>query len=252
LKSRHFHSEEKNSSLFVVQKDDFEFVNPWDQYKKDTINVSLQIQYLIIQENLPGIPMATAIKLMSKRANEDWVKKKEELKSIKIPDQLINLLESVKKRDQEKILKGLQLKSSELDAFILFAYDKFKYRYSMYTREFEQKGSEDLDLPTALLNDEGKVERYGKSQLSDGQIKQSIEHRKVHIARFLDLGNSFHCFFYTTKSLTGKENKLRAERPHLHYVSSAWSLPRKDLLEKLMTRRYNLGSTPHIDFLRYK
>jgi hypothetical protein len=107
-------------------------------------------------------------------------------------------------------------------------------------------------MSAAIINEQDEVERYSESRLTDGQIKQSIEHRKYHIARFLDLKDTWHCFFYTFKSLKGKEHKFREDRPHMHYVSNAWGFKREDALKQLLSRKYSLGSTPHIDFIRYE
>ena len=76
---------------------------------------------------------------------------------------------------------------------------------------------------------------------------EDVEHRKVIVSKFLDKGDIWHCFFLTFKSLDGKEN-YHDGQPHLHYISSAWNIPRQEVKEQLTSKKYSLPSLPHIDF----
>lgn len=250
MKARVFKSETKEDDhIHIVSKENFEFVNPWDEYKRDTINVSMYFDNLILKNELPEASRHSVMKVLNDRPNAAWRKKEKELQETKIPEPLLSLLETTKKNDQQKLLRDLTIRSSELNSFITYAFDKYGYLYSMYTRQFEYNGLEGKEMPTALLKN-GKVERYGRSNLTDGQLQQTIEHQKVHVARFLDIDGFFHCFFYSFRSLKGKELSFREDRPHLHYISSAWGMKRERVQNELMSRKYKLGSTPHIDFIR--
>ena len=250
MKARVFNSEtNEDVQIHMLSKENFEFVNPWDEFRRDTINISIYFDNVTLKNKIPEAPRHTVMKVLNERAYAAWRKKVRELQEINIPKPLISLLKTTKKKDQEKLLRGLTLRSSELHSFITYAFDNYNYLYSMYTRQFDYNGLNDEEIPTALLKN-GKVERYGRSNLTDGQLQQTIEHQKVHVARFLDIDNFFHCFFYSFKSLKGKELSLRKDRPHLHYISSAWGMKRERVLSELMSRKYKLGSTPHINFIR--
>lgn len=242
----------KEGNLHIWREDNFEFVNPWERLKKSVVDVSLRVDSLHLENELgyPDIPPRLKRKILIERAEEKWLDKKTELKSVKVPIVLKQLLTTNKKRDQKKLLKGLTIRSSELLAFFLYAFDEYDFAYSMYTSEYHKKGIRPSDVPTATLDAEKNVRRFEDSDFSDGEIRQMIEHRKFHVARFIDNHDVWHCFFYSFKSIGGRELPNREERPHIHYISNAWGFSREFVLKQILSRKYNLGSTPHLDYLR--
>ena len=128
------------------------------------------------------------------------------------------------------------------------AFENYGYTYSCYRAKHNHKGLEEAQLPELIYVEEnGNVTSIGETKLSKGQLKQAIEHRKITVSKFLDSGESWHCFFLTFKSLSGKES-FKDGQPHLHYISDKWNIPRKEVVEQLTNKKYNLPSLPHIDF----
>ena len=122
----------------------------------------------------------------------------------------------------------------------------------MYQNEITPSGIDSTKMPYAsLINENGEVEKFGKTELSDGQIKQVIQHRKVTVARIFDNGDRWHCFFANYRSLNGEEIWLGKNQPHFHYISNAFGISRQDLINELKAKKYNLGNVPHIKLLDY-
>ncbi len=95
-----------------------------------------------------------------------------------------------------------------------------------------------------LENNEVKI--IGNTTLTKGQIKSAINQRHAVVAKFLDKGDKWHCFFQTYRSIRGMET---GEYPHLHYISHAWGLSREHVLRQLRSKNYKLPSSlPHIRF----
>ena len=204
---------------------------------------------------MTGFPIDNPLgqSILIKRAIKEWKEKYQELKSIKIPKGLRTILENkLSKKEQIAILKGLSLNSEQVLAFLIMAGEEFKYKYSQYRGEHLPKGFEGKKMPTvAELKDNGETESIGDTELTTGQIKQTITQRHVAVSKFLDRDDQWHCFFLTYKSLGGEEN-YKGGQPHLHYISSAWGLSRQDVLTQLKSKNYKLPSLPHIDYERHR
>ena len=99
----------------------------------------------------------------------------------------------------------------------------------------------------AYKKEDGDITIVGDTKLTKGQIKQAIDQRRMLITKFLDKGDIWHCFFYTYKSLSGKESGgLR----HMPYVSNAWNFTRKEALLKFRDKYYPFSSVPHIEYIK--
>lgn len=187
-------------------------------------------------------------KILFKRALKDWNEEYRKYKAIDLPINLLNLLKTDKKKEQIRLLQGLSLTSQELIAFIFKAYEDYGYLYSQYSASHHHKGLDESVLPEAIYIDKtNKVHSVGKTILTEGQLRQVIEHRKVIVSKFLDKDSKWHCFFLTYKSLGGKE-QYKDGKPHLHYISNAWNIPRNEVKEQLTNKKHHLPSLPHIDF----
>lgn len=166
--------------------------------------------------------------------------------STPIPENLVSLIKSTSKKEQQKLLKGFSLTTDELLSFICNAWTQHGFSFSEYIVEHQPKGFENKQLPRlAHKNADNEIKSIGKTSLTNGEIKNLIDHRSITVSKFIDKGDVWHCFFLTYKSLKGEE---AGEKPHLHYISSAWGLPRKQVLVQLKSKSYSLPSLPHIDF----
>jgi hypothetical protein len=70
----------------------------------------------------------------------------------------------------------------------------------------------------------GVFEILGKRELSEKQLMHRLGIKNYVVAKFLDKGNEWHCFFITYASMSGKETFLGEEQPHYNYVSDKFNL----------------------------
>ncbi|WP_346883642.1 hypothetical protein [uncultured Algibacter sp.] len=238
--------------LIKAQQEDFEYQNPIEYYKGEIIlnqMINYGISPDIINNNEELSDKDTEL---FNKAVEFWIKYKRKFDNINIPNELIKLLLSKKKAIQKDLLQGMVLTPNILTAFIFKAYEKYGYTLSQYTSEFNQKNIDLSKMPFAYrVKDNGEVEVIGETELSDGQLKQALEHRSVKIAKFLDKGNDWHCFFITFQSIGGRETWLGKKQPHYHYISNHFGIKREKVIEQLKSRKYKLGNLPHIKLIEY-
>lgn len=96
-----------------------------------------------------------------------------------------------------------------------------------------------------MKKEDGEIQKFGKTELTDGQLKQALEQRSVKIAKILEKDGEWHCFFITYNSIRGKEN-WRNSKPHFHYISNYFGISKKAVVEQIKSKKYKLGNLPHI------
>ncbi|MCB9282643.1 MAG: hypothetical protein H6563_01100 [Lewinellaceae bacterium] len=244
-----------NGFYTIAEGVDFEFENPLEKIRElyVTTNVIFDENILLLKsekdEDLRKLMQnrKMAIYALYEKAFKEWEIKKKEYLSIEVPPALFKVLKSNSKKEQIQALKGLTVTNSELTAFICQAGENLGYKYSQYKSHHYPNGLEEDKLPEMFYTDGtgGDVKVIGETSLSDGQLKQAIDHRKVIVAKFLDNQDSWHCFFLTYKSLRGEE---RWEHPHLHYISNTWEIERSEVVKQLSDKNYSLPSLPHINY----
>ncbi|HTB52333.1 MAG TPA: hypothetical protein VK718_06120 [Ferruginibacter sp.] len=254
-----------NQNVFytVTEVVDFEYVNPVERLAEIIIAASIQREKDFLSfamenndEVKPPIeienPQEIIDRVIKKRAVEAWDKLYEEIISTTLPDNIMDILTSSSKKEQEKILEGMSLTGDQLQSLIFKAWQDHGFHYSCYTSSHNHNGLDEKQMPPFAYKNEEEIITIGKTSLTSGQIKQAIEHRHVVIAKFLDKGNEWHCFFYTHKSLSGEEKAWNDGQPHLHYISHTSGLSRDYVLKQLHSKRYKLGSLPHINFYTHR
>ena len=241
---------EKKLSFNIYENEDFEKKNPIEIFMdvNITLNMSMERKFLIANK-FHGPPELIE-QVLLKRALQSWDTEYKRLLAIDIPENLFKILETDKKKDQVKALKDLTFSSSQLMSFAIKAYINYGYLYSCYRVEFPQTGLDISQLPKAAHVTDNKVEIIGKTGLSEGQLRQAIDHRKVIISKFIDNADKWHCFFLTYNSLKGGES-YNDGTPHMHYISSAWGIDRAEVVRQLKSKTYKLPSLPHINFIRH-
>lgn len=111
-------------------------------------------------------------------------------------------------------------------------------------------GLEGKKLPKLFhIKEDGTIEKVGETDLTDGELKNVIEHRKVIVSHFLEYGDFWQCFFLTYKSISGKENWKNGQA-HFHYISSSCGISKADFIESMRTGKYKSTSI-HIYLLDY-
>jgi hypothetical protein len=201
----------------------------------------------------PVVDADAIIKRVSlKEGIKAWQEEFQNIKSQKLNDNIFKILESTSKKEQIKLLKGLSFSSDEFMAFVFRAWEDYGFTYSVYTSHHNHNGLDNKQMPGMVYKEEdGSITSIGHTKLTEGQLKQAIDHRTVIVSKFLDKGALWHCFFLTFKSIKGEENYKNGQ-PHLHYISHAWDLSREYVLSQLKSKDYKLPSLPHIDFHTYR
>lgn len=248
----------KKGFINLTIAEDYEYLNPIEKLSEMIFNRNLNIltsAALLKPKELENAPDGIDVEKVFKKVAFDkaTIELKEfldELRAIKLPDPLLSILTERKKADQIRALDKISLESNELMAFIITAFEKHGFLYSMYTSSHLHKGLDKRKMPRfAIKEDDGSISSVGQTTLSSGQIKSAIDQRINIIARFLDKGSEWHCFYYTYNSIGGKEV---GGIPHIHYISHSWGLTRVEVLRQLKSRHYKLPRSPHIPFERYR
>lgn len=248
---REFTNAKTGEKMLMFESEDFENVKPVKHYGDFFIVKSLILNG-VPQEELNGQrkPSDQSKKIFIEAALQ-WQKMLAEFKAVEIPENLRKVLSSKKKSEQEALLKGIAINPDILMGLLIFA-EQQGYTMSQYSSEFSQKGVDISKMPLAyVVQEDGQVKVLGESEMSDGQLRQAIEHRKVKVAKFLDRGDDWHCFFATYKSLRGEETWLGQKQPHFHYISNAFGIQREKVVAQLKSEEYKLGNLPHIKLEDY-
>jgi hypothetical protein len=248
---REYINKKEKEKYVVFEDNDFEYEKPVKHYGDFHI-ITQMVLLGIPNEELDGVkPPSEESKQILIEAITNWNEMLANFKKIELPKELIQIFDTKKKKEQIDLLKKVVLNTDILMAFLIKA-EELGYTLSQYTSEYHQKGLDFSKMPLAYeVKDDGSVEKMGKTELSDGQLKQAIEHRKITVAKFLDKGDMWHCFFATYKSFRGEEIWLGENQPHYHYISSAFGIEREKVVEQLKSEKYKLGNLPHIKLEDY-
>lgn len=236
----------ESHSLYSVGE--FEYANPKDKFKEMYVGIGtgMRYDYLRMFTQSMGIPFYPELlhKQITKGSEKEWKAEYRSMKERRIPQPLLQILQCTSKKEQIKLLDGLHLNTDLLSSFILLAGEQFKFTYSQYRVEYSPSGTDPNDLPKmAYKDDDGKIISFGNTDLKDGEIKNAIDQRKVIVSKFLDKGDSWHCFYLTYRGLYGLE---KGHPPHIHYISNSFGLTRDRVVTELKGRNYNLPRGPHI------
>lgn len=234
----------------IFSTDKVEKVNPVEYYKTYELEKrAISLRDLLNAKN-PFLASQLDDKFFIKKAEETLVGFFEQFEQTKIHDNFIELLKSTRKKDQVRFLKGMTLNPDELMSLIFKSYKDFGFLYSKYLFENLPSGLEGKKLPKLFhLKEEGKIEKVGETDLTDGELKNIIEQRKVIVSHFFEKEDFWHCFFVTYNSIGGKEIWKKGQA-HFHYISSSFGNSKKDFIESMKTGKYKSTSI-HIDLLDY-
>lgn len=229
---------------------DIEFTDPTKYYSEHEIKKhKFEIKDLLFMKNA-FLASQLNEDFFTKNALKHWEDKLIEINNTVVPDNFLYLLDATTKADQIKLLKGQSLTPEQLIAFIFKAWTDYGFAFSQYTAEHHHKGLDESQLPKLIHIENDKVKTVGETSLTDGQLKNVIEHRKVIVAKLFDKGVNWHCLFVTFNSLAGKEN-WQGGQPHFHYISDKFGLTREEVVNRIKSGNY--VSTPvHIPLFDYR
>ena len=243
--------DDKGGVYHVNTIDDFEHVNPLLHEMEHYVNSRIRMMAVVLEsQGLEEIIPATR-KAREKMAIKGWVERYKEVLAVSIPENLMALLDNKSKKEQIRLLKSLTIDFDELNAFIWKACMDFDFTHSQYKSVRHQNGLDLSKLPRFIYKHaNGSVTKAGATSLSDKQLRVVIDTRKVILAKFLDRGEEWLCFYYTFKSIAGQEN-YGDEQPHIHFISDKWGVPRADIVAGIKSGYYKAPSTtPHINIVK--
>ncbi len=249
------------SILNMYKQPDVQFVNPISLSFQNIVGLNIHMdvqryklteQYRVFKkhEQLLEFDLESKIhKVAFEHAIEYANKMHKEIFETHVPDDMFEILKSTKKRIHEKLIKRIPiLDTMMLEHFIFSAYRDHGFSYSTFTTENISAGIDPRKMPSAVLYDEKKeILSSGDTALTDGQIKMAIQQRNTIIAKFVDKGEQWHCFFYTMGSITGKEHD---GYKHIHYISHSFGVSREEVVLQLKSKRYHLKSAISIPYNR--
>jgi len=235
----------------IITSPDVERVDPVKYYGESFLQMHLTHERdLLLLYRFP-FPIQSVNRLLVDRAIDNWDERFKEIMETKVPENFLTLFTSDSKKEQIKLLRHQNLTPIQLIALIFHAWLKFGYTFSQYTASHHHSGLNTDILPTVIeVQNDDTVIKVGSTTLSDGQLRNVVEHRKVIISKFLDRGPNWHCFFLTFNSIRRKES-WQDGQPHFHYLSDKFGISREDVVTQLRSKNYNLGSLPHIGLIGY-
>lgn len=152
----------------------------------------------------------------------------------------------LKKKDQVRILNGIELSRNELLKLFYYA-EEIGYTFSFFIREAERTVFLDKTMPKIIFLDEYSKPQYvGETDLSEGQMNHLIENRQSLIVWLLEKDNTWHCFLQTIKGLKGKERGKMGTVPHIHYLSDSFGISKEVLLSKIKNEGEYVTTKVHI------
>ncbi|MGG7468196.1 hypothetical protein ACVVIH_12350 [Chryseobacterium arthrosphaerae] len=234
--------------LIIFGGEDFENVHPQQHYYEACL---MKGMILSVPDEISGRKKPTEegkkALLETSKICKEYIAS---FNNIKVPQSLKDLLKTTKKKEQTKALNGLVITPDILMAFLFFAGDQ-GYTLSQYSSEFQTTAIEGKKLPLAYMKSEdGKIKKLGKTELTDGELKMALEQRTVKVAKFIEKGDEWHCFFITYDSIGGKEN-WQDGQPHFHYISNLFGISREDVVNQIKSKKYKLGNLPHLKLTEY-
>lgn len=242
--------DDKKGFTRIFSEEKIEKVNPVEYYKKIELEKrALGLRDMLYAQN-PFLTSLLDDSFFEKKAKEFLGDFFNQFESVEIPQNFLKLLETTKKSEQIKLLKGQSINPDQLMALIFKSYEILGMVYSRYLFEKLSKGIDPENLPKIIhVLDDGKVKTVGKTEMTEGQLKNVIRYRKSIVAHFFEKDGDWHCLFVTYASMRGEENWKNGQ-PHFHYISSAFGISKEDFIKSMEDGNYKSTSV-HIDLLDY-
>jgi hypothetical protein len=234
----------------VFSTEKVEKVNPIEYYKSAELEKRAIILHDLLSAEDPFLASMVSKEFYIKNAEKGLNEFFEAFEKTEVDGNLLELLKTSRKKDQISLLKAAKFNPDELMSLIFKSYNDFGLLYSKYLFENLPGGLEGKTLPKMFrMKKDGTIDKVGETDLSDGELKNVIEHRKVIVSHFFENDELWHCFFITYNSIGGKEN-WKDGQAHFHYISSAFGIPKEEFIESMKSGKYKSTSV-HIDLLDY-
>ena len=244
-----FKNPKDNSTFKIKEMGNVEYSNPIIFWSDCFMTIDISLMKSMMEKRKPFFNTPNEIKerVYKRVALKNWLKDYQRIWETPINENLVLLLQTAKKSKQEKLLKELCLDSDDLIPLFFLAWTDYGYSFSNYTiKHFKGVGANEMPK-MAYIEEDGELTIIGETLLKPDQIKKAIKDQHRLVARFLDNGEVWHCFFQTMKGINGNE---KGNKSHIHYISSAFNISREDVINQLRSEKYKLPRLPHIDFKR--
>lgn len=227
-----------------------EKVNPIEFYKTAELEKRAIILHDLLSAKDAFLASMVSKDFYLKNANVGLDEFFEAFEKTEVNGNLLELLKTSRKKDQISLVKGVKFNPVQLMSLIFKSYSDFGLLYSKYLFENLPAGLDGKKLPKVFrLKEDGTIDKVGETDLSDGELKNVIEHRKVIVSHFFENDELWHCFFITYNSIGGKEN-WKDGQAHFHYISSAFGISKEEFVESMRSGKYKSTSV-HMDLLEY-
>lgn len=225
-----FTLQQKDFSVIVNEMAEVENVNARNYLKSFRMRSILPI-YVHIMEHVLGFCPKFLYSTLSSEADDQAEKEMKECEEMVLPHQLYTILKKdLDKKEQIRLLKGTQLTALQLGGLYIQA-GRMGYEFSNYIFKGKPKDFAEKELPSFIhLKDDGEIKKYGKTTLSDGQLKNHVTSSTFIIARILDNGKHWFCLYQTKSGVLGNENGKYGSMPHIHFLSDSFGISRDDLV----------------------
>lgn len=236
--------------IFIDDK--VEYVNPLKYFEEIFFISSFYKMQDLMADKFRDYPEKIKNRFFFEKSFEKWEAHFNKIKNEELDKDFLELLSTNKKNDQLRLLKGKFFNPNSLAKLIFLSFSEFGYIFSRYTSEKLPSNLKQSQLPIIfeLSEDEESVTFVGETGLTEGELKNVINHRKKIIANFLDKGNEWHCFYVTYKALAGKESWNNGT-PHYHYFSDKIGISREELIEGIEQGRMP-SSSIHIELKNHR
>ena len=248
MRTSKIYNDEKNGFFRLYHSDFVENVNPIEYYKNLELEMNIQSIKDILDMKNPLLTSEVDDEFLAQMAKKYIPAFYEEAEGTILHENYLTLFSTSKKKDQIKLLKGMSLNSMELLGLIFKSYE-YGYTYSKY--RFEKLPTmlpEKIKPIIAQKDKNNNIFKIGTTNLTDGELKNMIDHRNAIVSNFFEKESLWHCFFVTYNSLGGKEN-WNSGQPHFHYISSSFGVTKDDFVTSMKNGDY-LSTSVHISFER--
>lgn len=233
-----------NMALFKIRKKEFssiinemdkeiEKVDPISYLKNYHIHSIIPVVIQIVEYVFGSCPQSwfADVKSVAEEIAERQIL---EAKGMILPSQLYDVLEKdLYKREQVRCLRGLELSPLQLGALFIQAGIR-GYKFSNYCYKGSPKKYLESELPSFIfLKDDGNLDIYGSTSLTEGQLRDYVRSSKFILARIIDKGEHWHCFYQTKSGIKGEESGNLGSKPHIHYISDSFGVSREDFIKAL-------------------
>lgn len=234
----------------VFSTEKVEKVNPVEYYKSAEIEKRAIVLHDLLSAKDPFLASMVTKEFYIKNAQKGLDEFFEAFEKTVVDKKLLELLTTGRKKDQVALLKGVNFNPDELMSLIFKSYNDFGLLYSKYLFKNLPEGLDGKTLPKMFrMKEDGTIDKVGETDLSDGELKNVILHRKVVVSHFFENDELWHCFFITYNSIGGKES-WKDGQAHFHYISSAFGISKEEFIESMKSGKYKSTSV-HIDLLDY-